>query len=222
MRPAHPFPCHAVLFDCDGVLVDSDASVARAWTRWAVGYDLDPGTVNRLVHGRRAADTVALLLPPPLRDEALARINAFEIEDAAMVRPVPGAPELVASLPDGAWAVVTSGTRALATARLAAAGIRVPAAFVTADDVTAGKPAPDGYAAAARLLGVATRDAVVLEDAVAGVLAARAARVGAVVGVGERALESDADVVVRDLRAVTWHDGALGVDPGGVLLGVAP
>ena len=211
------FPCRAVLFDCDGVLVDSDESVVRAWSRWAVSYGLDPAEVVPLVHGRRAADTVALLIAPEVRDAALARINAYEIEDAAHVVPVPGARELVAGLGGAPWAVVTSGTRALATARLRAAGIAQPAVFVTADDVAAGKPAPDGYAGAAAALGVPAREPVVLEDADAGVRAARAAGVGAVIGVGLRAVSTGADVVVPDLAALTWDDGALHVRAGSAL-----
>ena len=217
MSPRSCFPCRAVLFDCDGVLVDSDASVVRAWSRWAVSYGLDPAAVVPLVHGRRAADTVAMLVDPRDRAAALDRINAYEIEDAAGVVPVPGAGELVAGLDGTPWAVVTSGTRALATARLRAARIPLPAVLVTADDVAAGKPAPDGYAGAAAALGVAAPDAVVLEDAAAGVRAARAAGVGAVIGVGTRALETDADVVVPDLRALTWDDGALHVRAGSAL-----
>ncbi len=106
---------------------------------------------------------------------------------------------------------MTSGTRPLARARLQAAGLPLPDVMVTADDVSAGKPAPEGYLAAAAALGVPPADCVVLEDAVAGVLAARAAGVGAVIGVGERALATDADVVVTDLRALTVVDGGLRV-----------
>ncbi|MEF2162639.1 HAD-IA family hydrolase, partial [Pseudomonas aeruginosa] len=131
-------------------------------------------------------------------------INSFEVEDAASVTSIPGAVTLTAEMPDGKWAVVTSGNRVLAAARLTAAGISAPAVVVTADDVTDGKPHPEGYRSAAERLGVEPSLAVVLEDADAGVRAARAAGVAAVIGVGERALESDADVVVRDLTWVSW------------------
>jgi hypothetical protein len=127
------------------VLVDSDASVTRSWTRWAERYGLDAATVLHVVHGRRAADTVVELLPEPLHAEALDRIHAYELADAAGVAALPGAREITDGLPPTAWAVVTSGTSALAAARLAAAGIVPPAVLVTADDVPAGKPAPDGY-----------------------------------------------------------------------------
>jgi sugar-phosphatase len=208
-----------VLFDCDGVLVDSDASVASAWTRWAGVYGFEPGMVGEIVHGRRAGDTVALLIDDERRAAALTDINAFEVEDAATVTAIPGAAELTKDIQPGRWAVVTSGNRILAAARLAAAGIPAPAVVVTADDVTDGKPHPEGYRSAAQRLGVGPDRAVVLEDADAGVRAARAAGVAAVIGVGERALESDADVVVRDLTWISWTGDGLLIEPEGVLRG---
>ncbi|NAZ82473.1 HAD-IA family hydrolase [Kineococcus sp. R8] len=201
----------AVLFDCDGVLVDSDASVTAAWSRWSRDEGLDPVAVVAQVHGRRAADTVAALVAARGRAAALERIDRYELEAAAEVTAVPGAAELTAALPAGRWAVVTSGTRALATARLAAAGLPAPAVVVTADDVRVGKPDPEGYRLAARLLGVEPGRCVVVEDAASGVAAARAAGVAAVVGVGKRALATDADVVVRDLREVDRVEAAAGV-----------
>jgi len=203
--------CAAVLFDSDGVLVDSDASVTRAWRRWAAEYGLDADRVVAAVHGRRASDSVAALVDAAVRAEALRAINAYELEDAASVTAIAGARELVARMPPASWAVVTSGVPALARARLGAAGIGLPEVLVSADDVPQGKPAPDGYAAAARALGFGPADAVVVEDAASGVQAARAAGVAAVLGVGARALETDADVVVADLRAVTWTGRGLRV-----------
>jgi sugar-phosphatase len=197
-----------LLFDSDGVLVDSDASVARSWTRWSRHYELDPEAVLAVVHGRRAADTVVELLPQRLHAIALERISTYELEDAAAVAALPGARELTAALPDRAWAVVTSATSALAAARLAAAGIAPPPALVTADDIAAGKPAPDGYQLAAWRLSAPLSECVVLEDAGSGVAAARAARVGCVIGVGQRALDTDADVVVPDLRSVVYDAAA--------------
>jgi sugar-phosphatase len=198
----------ALLFDCDGVLVDSDASVLSAWSRWATHYGLDPEAVHPQVHGRRAADSVAALLPEELRAEAVERINRYELEDAAAVPAVVGARELTESLPPQSWAVVTSGTRALATARLAAAGIRPPAVLVTADDISQGKPAPEGYLTAAAALGCAAGACAVLEDALSGELAARAAGVSVVVGVGHRAVETAAEVVVHDLSGLSFDPRA--------------
>jgi len=206
---ADELPCHAVLFDCDGVLVDSDASVTRAWRRWAEAYGLDPQTVPSMVHGRRASDSVAQLIGADDRERALATINAYELDDAPQVTAVAGARDLIMSVPDGRRAVVTSGSKALATARLRAAGIDPPPVLITADDIAEGKPAPDGYLQAAAALGVQPADAVVLEDSRAGVEAARSAGAGAVVGVGPAAAGSSADVVVADLRGVRWTGSGL-------------
>ena len=195
----------ALLFDSDGVLVDSDASVIAAWSRWAVELDLDPADVVHQVHGRRAADTVAELIAPPQRERALTRINQLELDAADDVRALPGAHDLLSSLDDTCWAVVTSATTALATSRLAAAGLPPPPVLVTADDLRAGKPSPEGYQSAARRLGREPARCVVFEDSVAGILAAHAAGVGYVVGVQLRDQDSDTWARVTDLRAVTCH-----------------
>lgn len=211
-------PVRGLLFDNDGVLVDSDASVRSAWSRWAQTRGLDPEQVTAMVHGRRAADTVAMLVPVGQRDEAVASIERLELEDVDQVRPVPGARELVAQLPRESWAVVTSGTRELAGARLAAAGLPQPTVFVTAEDVAAGKPDPEGYAKAAAELGVEPAQALVLEDSDSdsGVRAGLAAAC-AVLGVGERALDTGAPVVVRDLVGARWSAAGLTVPAEAVL-----
>lgn len=198
------FPCKGVLFDSDGVLVDSDATTYRAWSRWAITYELDPDAVCAMVHGRRAVDLVEQLIEADGRAAAVRVIDAYELEDAASVTPIPGAGALVRALPPDRWAVVTSAVAPLAWARLRAAGIPDPHTLVTADDVIEGKPSPQGYRQAAVALGLDPGDTVVLEDAGAGVQAARAASVGFVVGVGRRALGTGADVVVEDLRSVRW------------------
>lgn len=204
--------CRAVLFDCDGVLVDSEASVTRSWRRWAHAYGLDPEAVPSMVHGRRASDSVALLVGSDDHEQALAAINSYELEDAPSVQAVAGAPDLITSVPDARRAVVTSGSSRLAAARLRAAGIAPPSVLVTADDITAGKPAPDGYLRAAEALGFDPADVVVVEDSRAGVEAAYAAGVSAVVGVGPAADDAGADVVVDDLLGVVWTGSGLRID----------
>lgn len=205
-------PCRGLLFDSDGVLVDSDASVLHSWTRWAQRWDLDPAEVTAMVHGRRSADTVALLMAVEDRAPALAEIDRYEVEDAATVSALPGAAELLDALPAGSWAVVTSGRRELAVARLRAAGLPVPSVLVCAEDVPAGKPDPTGYLRAAVELGLPTAECVVVEDSPAGVAAGVAAG-ATVLGVSERALDTPAVAVVRDLTGVTWDDVALHLPP---------
>lgn len=204
--------CSGVLFDSDGVLVDSDGSVVRAWSEWAVARGFDADEVIGMVHGRKSRETVALLVDEPGRESALADIDARELDDARQVTALPGAVALTEAMPADRWAIVTSATRALGTARLSAAGIRLPAHLVTADDVRQGKPDPEGYLAAGRALGLPIDGLIVIEDSPAGIEAARAAGVRAVIGVGERALASDADVVVRDLRDVAWTEAGMRVD----------
>ena len=211
-------PCRALLFDADGVLVDSDASVKLSWTRWAERWGLSPADVYATVHGRRSADTVALLIDLANQQAALADIDRYEIEDADDVTACPGASDILAGLPVGSWAVVTSGTRPLATARLAAAGLPAPSVLITADDVHVGKPDPAGYRAAARQLDVPIEECLVLEDSPAG-LAAGIAAGARVLGVSDRALAAGADIVVRDLAGCTWVGDAVSIEPTALLTG---
>jgi mannitol-1-/sugar-/sorbitol-6-phosphatase len=200
--------CRAVLFDNDGVLVDSVASAERGWSTWALEYGLDPAEVLAGVHGRRSADTVAKHLPAPLREGALRRIDELEVADAVSTTAIPGAAELIATLGEN-WAVVTSATPALLKARLAAAGLPVPRVVVTASDVRHGKPSPEGYLLAAAGLGMAPGDCVVIEDSLTGIRAGRDAGVGHVIGVGPAALATDAQPVVRNLVGLRWSAGVL-------------
>ncbi|AQU70232.1 HAD-IA family hydrolase [Streptomyces niveus] len=202
-------PCEGLLFDNDGVLVDSDHGVDQSWSQWARDRSLLPEQVTAMVHGRRSADTVALLVTDPKeRPAALAAIDRLEVEAAATTTALPGALSFLESLPRDRWAVVTSGVTVLAQARLAAAGLPTPPVLITADDVSHGKPAPAGYRTAAEKLGFAPARTVVFEDSTAGAKAGAAAG-ATVIGVGRRALATDATVVVRDLRGLTWHDGVL-------------
>lgn len=159
------------LFDCDGVLVDSDTAVVRSWTRWAQEMSLQPDVVLPTVYGRRSADTVAHFMSPAKQSASLELIDRLELEDATATTVIPGAAELLASIPGHRWATVTSASRELAGARLAAAGLTGPAVLMTAGDVSLGKPHPEGYLAAARLLGVPAYGRVVVEDAPASIRA---------------------------------------------------
>lgn len=203
-------PPGGVLFDSDGVLVDSDACVEQAWGAWAQQHGLDPALVLAEVHGHPARQTVAKLIAPQRRTEALALIDRLELEAAGSVRPLPGAAALLGSLPRDRFAVVTSGNGVLARARLQAADLPTPVHLVTADDVARGKPDADPYVAGARALGIPPACCIVFEDAPVGIRSARAAGAGAVVGVGRSTAGEDVDAFVPDLGAVTY-DGTLRV-----------
>ncbi|GAA2207605.1 HAD family hydrolase [Nonomuraea monospora] len=169
----------AVLLDMDGTLVDSDASIERAWTTWAKEYGVDAGAVLAIAHGVPAARTIRRLFPD-LDDEAVAAAarhqHALQYEDLADVTATPGAHHLLTTLNRLGlpWAVVTSADGRLAKARLHAAGIDPPL-LLTIDDVRAGKPDPEGYLEAARRLGVAPSACLVVEDSEPGLAAGRAA-----------------------------------------------
>lgn len=169
------FGCDAILFDLDGVLVDSNAVVARTWREWAERRDLDAEYLLEIAHGRRAVEIVRRMTPE-LDAEAEAReLEEIEVQNVEGVLEIEGARELLASLPPDGWTVVTSGTRPLATGRMEHLGLPVPKRIVTADDVTTGKPHPEPYLKGAEVLDARPGACVVIEDAPSGVQAARAA-----------------------------------------------
>jgi sugar-phosphatase len=175
MSTESTFTVAAILFDIDGTLVDSTPVVNRAWRSWADRHGIDAEAVLAVCHGRRSADTIAEFLPADRVAEEAEGLERTETADVDGVVALPGAAELLAALPDSTWAAVTSGSQALMRARLAAAGLPVPGVLIAAEDVTEGKPDPQGYRAAARRLGVAPEDCLVIEDAPAGLGAGRAA-----------------------------------------------
>ena len=169
----------AVLFDMDGTLVDSDASVKRAWRGWCGEYGVAVAVSDAFVRGSSAADGIRRIFPELGAEsiaERIARFLEFECADVTDVVPMPGALALLARL--GAlgvpWAIVTSAERPLATLRLEAAGL-VAETVVTIDDVAECKPDPEGYLLAARAMQVEISRCLVVEDSVPGVAAGRAA-----------------------------------------------
>jgi len=165
----------ALLFDLDGVLADSTRSVIRAWSAWARRVGLEPDELLPKVHGRRAIETIRATRPHLDAEAELATLVADEATDNDDTEEIPGARALVSALPADAWAIVTSGLREVATARLVAAGIPIPRVMITAESIERGKPDPECYLRGAQALGVEPRDCVVVEDAPIGAAAARAA-----------------------------------------------
>lgn len=203
-------PTKGLLFDNDGVLSDSMASVEAAWGKWANLFS--PGfQISYQHHGIRAEDIIATLVSKELFDEAFAKIVQFEIEQTHLTKPMPGAKEITSSLPEGCWTVVTSATPELAKARLTAAGISIPKQLVTGRDVSLGKPNPEPYVKGAEKLGLAIADCVVFEDAPNGVLAGKRSGAGLVVGVGAEALETEAELVIKDLRGISFDGKVLSI-----------
>jgi len=167
--------CSALLFDMDGVLINSTPAVARVWRQWAVEHGFNPEEVVRKAHGRPSMTTIREFLPQADHAAENREVERREIADLEGVVALPGAVELLRSLPSNRWTIVTSCTRPLAEVRLKTAGIPVPACFVTSNDITNGKPAPDPYLKGAAKLGFAAGECVVVEDVPAGIQSGKAA-----------------------------------------------
>ena len=211
------FVCSAILFDLDGVLVDSTRAVDREWREWAAKKGVDGDAIMAIAHGVRTVEVIRRVAPHLDAAAEAALIENHEAGDQSGVTVMPGSIDLVRSIPEGRWGVVTSGSRLLATNRLRFCGLSVPEVLVTSDDVTHGKPHPEPYLKGAGRLGFSPADCLVIEDAPAGIESARAAGT-TVIGItstyGVSALEQ-ANAVIRKLGQiqVTLNGaGKLGVE----------
>jgi sugar-phosphatase len=201
------------LFDLDGVLVDSSRCVELVWHEWGRLRKRDPEPFLRLAHGRRTRETISLVAPELDARAEAAVLDRMEEECTEGLVAVPGALELVRSIPIGQWGVVTSGHRPVATLRLTSLGIPVPPVLVTGDQVSRGKPDPEPYLAGLQRMSVRPSDCLVFEDAPPGIASAKAAgiRVIALRTTHDASVLNDADAVVDDLTRVS-----VAVAPGGL------
>ena len=167
--------CAALLFDMDGVLIDSTPAVTRVWRRWAIEHGFNPEEVVAHAHGRPSLATIREFLPNSDHEAENREVERREIEDLEGVVPLPGALELLDSLPESRWTIVTSCTRPLAEVRIKAAGLPVPRKLITANDITHGKPHPEPYLKAAAILGFPPAGCVIFEDVPAGIRSGKAA-----------------------------------------------
>jgi len=172
---ANVFEGDAILFDMDGVLVDSTTGVVRIWREWAEKHGLDVDRVLEVSHGRRVAETISLVAPELDAASEAREYQRIEVEGLDGVLEIEGARELLASLPPDGWTVVTSGTRFIAEKKLEHVGLPVPNRIVTAEDVEKGKPDPEAYLKGAEALGVRPEACLVVEDAPSGIRSAKAA-----------------------------------------------
>jgi sugar-phosphatase len=167
--------CRALLFDLDGVLIDSTPAVTRVWRQWATERGFNPDEVVARAHGRPSLTTVREYLPKADHAAENREIERREMQDTEGIATLPGSRELLHSLASDCWTIVTSCTRLLAEVRLRAAGLPIPERIVTSTDVTQGKPHPEPFLKAATNLGFAASECVVVEDVPAGVRAGKAA-----------------------------------------------
>lgn len=197
------FECDAVLFDLDGVLIDSTGNIMRHWQVWADRNGVDINDINRVAHGLRTIETMRLVAPHLDSEKEANLFFETEREDTSGIVAIEGAKEILSGLPAIAWAIVTSGCLELVKVRLVKAGLPFPRFLVTADDVRDGKPSPEPYVTGAKRLGLDPRQCIVIEDAPAGVEAGKKAgmRVIGITSTHSRdaLLEKGADLILENL-----------------------
>ena len=198
------FSCSAILFDLDGVLCDSTKAVDREWREWAARKGVSGDAIMAIAHGVRTIEVIRRVAPHLDAEKEAAAIENHEAHDQRGVVVMPGAADLVNSIPPGRWGVVTSGSRLLAANRLRHCGLPVPQILVTSDDVTNGKPHPEPYLMGAQRLGFRPEECLVIEDAPAGIQSARAGGLRVIALTSTYVAEKlvDADTVVSHLRMV--------------------
>ncbi len=203
--------CKAILFDLDGVLVNSAECVERTWRNWAALHQLDAEKVIAFAHGRRTIETLRIVAPELSADAELATLESSETLTSEGVYEIQGARELLEALPSDRWAVVTSGVRAVAEFRIRYTGLVMPSVMICAEEISRGKPHPEGYLTAAARLRVASADCIVIEDAPAGIEAAHNAGMRAIAISGTYPADRlrEADAIVEHLSDLTIvYDGA--------------
>lgn len=218
--PAETLHCRALLFDFDGVLVNSIAHVERHWRLWAAEHDVDYAAIMQVAHGRRMLETLQIVAPHLDAEAESRRYSAILAADTAGIVTVDGAAALLNSLPPDAWAIVTSGFRVVVQVVLQNGGLPAPKILVTAEDVVHGKPSPEPYLLAAARLGRTPAECVVVEDAPAGLAAAAAAGMRSVAVASTHA---PAELHAGTLLALRLADISVTPHPDGTLtIQVAP
>jgi len=208
------FHCSAILFDLDGVLVNSIPAIVQVWSAWARENGIAPERALEAMHGRRTGEILRLLAPHLDIEREVWKIEHGITEITKKLPPIAGAAELLAAIPKDhqvkdrrakdRWAVVTSGIYDLAVERLRGAGLPVPNVLISADDVARGKPDPEPYLKGAQRLAVAPQECLVIEDAVLGIQAAHAAGMKAIALASTHPAEelSEADAVADSLAGI--------------------
>jgi len=198
--------CDAVLFDLDGVLINSTSCIVRHWKAWADQHSLDVDRIMQVAHGIRTVETMQLVAPHLDVEKEAEQFTAREILDTTGVVAIEGSRQILQALPQDAWAIVTSASSELAKARLVQTNLPVPKILVTADNVKQGKPAPEPYLTGAKRLGIAVEKCIVIEDAPAGIKAGKKAGMRVIATSAthtrEELLEQGADMVVDQLADI--------------------
>jgi len=190
------FECDAIIFDLDGTLVDSAKCIEKMWKIWANENNIDYQKINSVAAGRTTLETMKMVAPDLATKGMADDFAERESKETEGLKQIDGAKEILESIPKELWAIVTSGSKLLATSRIVNSGLPFPETLVTSDDITNGKPNPEPFLKAAHRLGVIPEKCVIFEDSVSGINAAVAA--GAkVIGINTKKLR-EIDAVVKN------------------------
>lgn len=168
------------LFDLDGTLIDSLPVVELAWGNWARRHGVPEAEVLDFIHGKQAITSLRHFMPGQSEEtiqHEYRLLERFEAETIDGVSALPGARELLNDLNrlQLPWAIVTSGSLPVASARVRAGRLPTPPVLITAEQVPRGKPQPDPYLLGAKTLGLQPAECIVVEDAIAGIQSGLAA-----------------------------------------------
>ncbi len=212
MKNATTISCSAILFDMDGVLLDSTPAVERHWREWSDKHGLEYEKLIAIAHGRPSKETMQVMAPHLDASKEAADYEKYECEDLLGVHPIAGASLFTNQLPSEKWAIVTSCGHKLALARLSHVNLKAPDVLISADHVTQGKPHPEGYLAAAKTLGLSPSDCLVVEDSPNGLKAALEAgmRCLAVLTTHEKEQLAGATHIVQTLESVLVQESTNG------------
>ncbi|KAG7811070.1 hypothetical protein KL921_002698 [Ogataea angusta] len=216
---------NALEFDLDGTIVDSTEAIEKSWADLLATYPHlnEDGDFFHKAHGVRVSDVFRKYLSDKFESEQALIDGAYDFDRLVSVTygklnyPIKGAGDLfkeLHKLPGKPFCIVTSGSSVLAHGHfqnvLHEAGVEKPDIFIVAEDVSVGKPDPEGYKRGARLLserlGYPIEKVVVFEDAPAGIKAGLASG-ATVVGIAstfdaDKLYENGANYVIQDLSKV--------------------
>ncbi len=198
--------CDALLFDLDGVLIDSNDVYETHWAIWAKERHVSIEHILAVHHGRPVTETIRLTAPhldPDVEAEAY-RDGLVASNHLERVHLFPGVTSLLGDLPLDRWAIVTSAPRISALRMLRHVALPMPKVFISGDDIDRGKPAPDPYLQAAQGLSHPIERCVVIEDAPAGIQSGQSAgaQVIAVQTTNPSDALKEADVIVNTIADV--------------------
>jgi sugar-phosphatase len=195
----------AFLFDVDATLVDSSACIEAIWRIWSEKYGFDLARVMEVIHGRTILAALEILAPHMVAEKFVVEVQDIALGELKNVTEITGAKSFLAALPQGSWAVGTSGARQVSLSSMRNAGLPIPDAVVAAEDVTRGKPDPEPYLKAANLLGVKPENCIVFEDSMAGIKSGMAAGASVVALTTTHGADelTGVDFLIRDFSQVT-------------------